>query len=1466
MSTEDNEYDLQEAWEQACRSFATTAHVDINLLQGRALTPDDVVAQLKLKRHADEEKKAQYKVLKDVLGRTLVLIQNLGEIASSAASMVYGPSTLCFNAVSYLIAAGQNYRNIFASLTQLFKDVSDILERFAVYIKMKQVDRPLRKIIHEILLSFVSICELSVHVIHGNKLGKFLKVFAFNEDDGVGGAIASLRTLVEREAQMKATLTYQIVKEGFGDAQVAISGVKASVDKMMDDARKKESDSLERKQVEKIKAKLGVQEEVDEQVKLHRRLLSETVPGSGRWIYENRQFIEWSDRSSPWDKVFLLSANEGYGKSFLVTTIVHGLEKRYTRSTSDPSRPTTAYYYVEQQSSGRTPIRDQGVQPIVRALKTLALQLAQEPVYRKDLAALCENWIEPDSPEELFSRLFGPCLRSHETFYVILDGIDQMGEQSVKTLLDLLKVMQAQHTPDQQSHLRILLSGRPPLLKPLTNPVQLRAVNIDIAVSNGPDLVCFIADRLYRIDVLQGKSEQVQNLRKEVFLSLSEGAQGDFINVELLLKEIGSKRWPAEIRDVLANKSQRSDTIAREVRRCNQTFQARDIHDLNVLLTWVMSAKRTLTVEELEAVLFLKNKEASLRPLYDQLRDQYSAFFFVEKPDDLEPNKASVTLVSNSIKEYFRSLVQTKQEEEGTQRGKIHPSEIKIMRRFLERLCDEDLYAKFGFEEFFQRKLSSNTALVHVDLDNSHLQVFLDCLHTIPRYEEVAVRPLHHYARRFFVAHLQEIDLTTTSPSDKAQVGQYLVDMFSDQNIIAKWWNSHQIYSSAAEWFYEDGNVDVVLGWLRDPATIGKCSQAGRDWVKTLASNSFPDADLLEHVSTYLADCLFCSPSVFRGNPVNLVRMLHAFLRKLRRRRSPSKSTLQVNMATKPITVKQINEISKWASERLRIDKPGFEWTRSVARAYRQFDHYQEAIQAYEAAGKLREDHWFSDYGLASTYFDFEEWPKAAEVYEDILRRVEAGEAKEPSPAEHITRIRLCLAWAYVQTGEYDKAMAMYNQHLVTNPDDYTAVLERMIALRRQQKFANIIETLQQLQKEQDPTHSISRLSVILHNIDDLDLHNGIVLAGMKTGSLRFVQTAYRSAIEEALDPGYLPRNTHAKAQYRVMLTCKLADLLYNYPQSHEDREEAMDLWEASLADADDIGFTPSRFAAAKSLSTVYFEQLRQGSQDSQSTAETIKKLLQLSGEMTSETDAFESTLDTRLLVGRYYSKAGMKTEARDCLRGHIKVGIDLLSDEDPNNDWQGYLRLASALMYYGDKDAALAAWSLIGPNDFSQQDDVDGFEEVNDATTTKIPGVGKEDASITFDNDTADTLASDGPQKPDQTAPPARAKTFRKLEGPLDYYCDGGGCEHGWTYADGIYVCMDCLDVMFAAPCYELLRKDALEIKACSPTHDFLHVPLWDEHEAEERGPHQVRQAGKPVPVSEWIKEIRQKWQLEDG
>ena len=43
-------------------------------------------------------------------------------------------------------------------------------------------------------------------------------------------------------------------------------------------------------------------------------------------------------------------------------------------------------------------------------------------------------------------------------------------------------------------------------------------------------------------------------------------------------------------------------------------------------------------------------------------------------------------------------------------------------------------------------------------------------------------------------------------------------------------------------------------------------------------------------------------------------------------------------------------------------------------------------------------------------------------------------------------------------------------------------------------------------------------------------------------------------------------------------------------------------------------------------------------------------------------------------------------------------MGIKLLSDDDPENDWVGYKKLGDTLMDFRDDANAIAAWTMIQP------------------------------------------------------------------------------------------------------------------------------------------------------------------------
>jgi hypothetical protein len=84
-----DEYNLQDAWNRVCTSFAETTKVD--LTSAPKFSVDEVLDQIRGKQDEDDERNNKYKTAKDVIGKTLNFVMVLGGIAAQGASMVGPP-------------------------------------------------------------------------------------------------------------------------------------------------------------------------------------------------------------------------------------------------------------------------------------------------------------------------------------------------------------------------------------------------------------------------------------------------------------------------------------------------------------------------------------------------------------------------------------------------------------------------------------------------------------------------------------------------------------------------------------------------------------------------------------------------------------------------------------------------------------------------------------------------------------------------------------------------------------------------------------------------------------------------------------------------------------------------------------------------------------------------------------------------------------------------------------------------------------------------------------------------------------------------------------------------------------------------------------------------------------------------------------------------------------------------------
>ncbi|GAB1217101.1 hypothetical protein ATERTT37_006324 [Aspergillus terreus] len=1387
--------------------MAATTKVD--LTTSPKFTVDEVLDQIRSKQDEDDEKNNKFRAAKEVIGKTLTFITVLGGIAAQGASMVFAPSSLCFNAISYLIATGAKYKRIFSSLSELFRRISDVLERCKIYMRLPAdaVDISLRKIINEELVCFVDICALSIKVLKGNKILTALKVFAFDSDEGVSGQLARLALLVERESQMRATLGFESQKtseKAIVETRDGTKKVTASVDKLLTLEKKRDAENVAQRLLSNIDASLDTPSETYKGIQaIYKRRLNDQVPGSGEWLQRDPLYTAWADARRSRFSILGIAGGEGYGKSFLFAAIIKHLQEVYSEVSEDMTCTSVAYYMFDQPE-----MKDPS---LIKALEVLSWQLAKaDMVYRKELSSVKTAGINQIGG--LCETLFGKVYKNDSTFFLLLDGINQMDKQHLKEFVQVLQEWQTTASTWSRFTLRILLTGRPETMDKIRTQLGDGISVIDVASKNRDDMIKFINDRMNKMEILGGSSDQVIALRSEILETLTNETKGDFVNVGLLLDEISGKQRPSEIRDILARSGEnRSDTIVRKMDMLNETLSDEDISDLNHLLTWVLFAARQLTPEELEAALFLKSREPSLRPLAEKIRDQYSSL--------LRIRGAYVYLVSDSIEDFLRS----KSDSEGTTDdqdsdtiGDVSEAEVRIVRRFLESVCDPDLFSKFGFDEFFQRKMEGKTARIRVDTETAHLMILSECLEVICSKASPHLDALLEYAVAYLGRHLKEADPSLTQPRHKIALGPQLVKIFTDEETIDRWWNASTLWLWVV-WIYDDGYAEATLKWLQDSAVTKNISEDQSKWVKSLSSKSELDADLLEHISRVLARNWLQSGLEDVAFMFNAV---HGYITKIENRKDPKIKRLTEDPDVDQIQASQILDAAKWAQARLELDTLGYEENRNLARTLREFRKFDEAIEQFKLTSTLAQDNWLSQWGLADCYASQKDFTTAIEILEATKKGIETGEIGNAEELkDDLAEMNRDLAKWNKEVGRSEITLAIYEKLLQEIPNDYNTALALMILLHKQGNYQRLLEFLQSLKDSIDERSGFDRRTQNFHTHCYRDEYHEALLASVRSDQeFDIVLESYEAAINAAKArvaegrKASKPTEEWSAQICQIDLMHRIALLCYKNSASNPERVElAINQWLHILQidSADDVLIADKQELARSQLALVCFEKARQHPD----TAAIYLEHLENAAAVKSTGNLDYSTHPARLLA-RYHALQGDEQKAKNALRSYIKLNLDLLSDDDPLNDWQGYNALAVHLMFAGQDADALAAWSLIRPQDATEESGTS----------------------------------------------PASDTSERKLEGPLRDICDGG-CGTYWTFADNFYVCKECNYVEFDQRCLDNMRNGTITLNDCNKDHEMLHVPAYDPAERQRIGEGNVKVGEEILPVDEWLQRIRKEW-----
>jgi tetratricopeptide (TPR) repeat protein len=505
------------------------------------------------------------------------------------------------------------------------------------------------------------------------------------------------------------------------------------------------------------------------------------------------------------------------------------------------------------------------------------------------------------------------------------------------------------------------------------------------------------------------------------------------------------------------------------------------------------------------------------------------------------------------------------------------------------------------------------------------------------------------------------------------------------------------------------------------------------------------------------------------------------------------------------------------------LDKLGYEETRNLARTLRDLGKYPEAIENFRLASSLQSNNWLSQWGLADCYAFQKEYRMAIDIMEATTKAIESGEMGDDQEAkESLIDIPRDLAEWNKKAGNTDETFAIYKSMLQEDPNDYDTALSIMILFHEKNDYQGLLDFLQSRTESSHEVTGLDHRTEAFHaHYDNEKYHETLFALALNTENFDMILESYNIAVTAAKQRYIEGRQSGDTAEEEFGRVCqailmhKTALLSYSSTaQTAERREFAIDQWTLVMQmDEPSQSYLPIvKSIVRQKLARVCFEEARR---DPATAAQYLEHLEQMASfkNIGYWDGGYDESYPTRL-ISRWHALQGEEQMAKDALRAHVKTYLDLLSDDDPLNDWQGYHGLALHFMSAGQDVDALAAWSLIAP--------LDDTEIENNI--------------------------------PEEGSPPI------KLRGPIDDRCDGG-CGTRWTFADDIYMCRDCDYVEFDKGCLHQLREGNLASQVCHKDHEMLHIPAFDMTERQKIGAGNVRVGEQILPVQEWVQRIKMDW-----
>ncbi|KAI9829183.1 MAG: hypothetical protein M1826_005778 [Phylliscum demangeonii] len=1498
-------------WADAVSQYYKTT--GINLHDARSPKPrsaEDLLEQVDRQQATFAEFRNKRAKIFKVLSGTLTPVELLGNLAAGGASMAFPPSSLVFGAVTYLIdvrislhpaspalaywaqltlgngpKAAHGVSAAYDAIIALFSTMKEFTCRLSVHLQ-QEISPELQKIVTEIFVALMSICAMSTKYIKEGRVLKYLKVFSLGRDSAVQGALARLQTLTENEEKMVGALTLsQASKTGkvvdnvhltVVDMNASLKDMSASWKDMHEQlsslvsAGKEAGHEGEKRtdadMLQKLKRDLcpdrSVQDDLD-------AASNSRVSGTGEWVTTEPLFQAWLQRSKA---LLWVSGGPGAGKSYLSASIVRLLQGLYPQGAKNMSRVSIAYFFCRDFNPDR--------RSFDKILRTLAYQIAEnDPLYLRHAIRVCEDLDDLRTLPGIWRRLFLDFFNaegSKSSVYIIVDGLDEAYQKDREEFLQLLRAAELNQEGDGAPAMQTLLVGRLDLNKNIEEIMERQVPMIEVSArKNSEDIDNYIASSIKKSVTLRKVSEA---LRQEIITKLREGADGMFLWVNLMITEIATKRRPDSIRQALNQMPKGlSAMIFHVLERLSSTLEPEAIEDLNKLLSWVTCAARPLTLGELDLAVTLQSvSQDGFINLEDDLRNQYASLFTMVRED----GKTTEDLQTGAR----RDEVAFADEMFNDGQGPTEAGATSVQDGAEEKAEDDEItsdpdttivrlgHASLG--DYLRREQDQHGVAVGINVNRSELAIAKTCMALLcdgPMFMKSRSSSLAAYAASFWQHHLRRVDLSKVTAEDKQEVVRLLLKLFREPESVKRWVVPGPIHDT---WLYENEATDCVQRWLSDEAVLDLLDPEVRAW--SPATGTRFTEELFKPVAMVLAR------QWLQGGGYSLMcyTFIDAYLRKIEG--LLDKTQLQsASSSAKPVDVDRIITVAQWA----QLEKDAM-WYAKVGVVLRLTGNINSAIE----------------FGTKAIEKD----DKLAVAYTDLARSYDLGlrhetsiqyalKSQELSTAEE-DRDRYIMnayeiARRYQVLGRVDAAVAYLGGEMKERRLDVQCSKLQIRLLLESGKYAEAFALLRQLEAEELAGEGgYSTLVQCFHDDED---DNGVDMSDYVTHQSlrRAAQTVHETAY---LNHCYELAILAAKQKGEVGLWARMRTCHGQFLwELNLDLPRAIRIWEqivhhAAVANKHDTALAKARRLASEELSMVEFSQALAAHRAGTDCAPFVAAMERLAAEpgATTTTRAYPSpALDdpygsdnAALVLAAFYRIQGRPEEARARLRSKVIRALDILTDDDEENDADGFAQLSHTLYRFGDDVNAAAAWHLCCmavAAVFGRRQHV-----AAGTTTTTTTDEGGADAEKTSDDAHLATIAHlhlsdaaardhndpDPPSSaPDRAPAPAPVEAIEYGKAEWEQLvrfsafgtCDGP-CGIKLGPDSGNHWCRYCADYAFCDACFRRLQTGQIPYRLCDGGHDFF-TRTWPRRRLPPGmvcvGDDQVR------PMAEWLADLRTAW-----